>query len=696
MNIGRTRKKHYVNAPSETAKCRLRRTLFGYFIVLAIPILFLLDRVYTQQQNEAVFQFRSQAEELTQRIDQRLLAILDPEQRRPFAEYSFFNVLDNPLLKSKGLKLSPLSTFPPNTAIPGLFGYFQINSDGTLHTPILPNSDNSVKSQAHGLSGDEWKHRVAFKTSIRQLLTAASDRILGAKDKSERKVSTTSRNQIGRIQKNTMTELAESLTSLFPDEPITSDHLLASKADRMGNTQEHPFAEQEPVSSDLTLGGSGAALNPTRELSASHPIKKNQDYRQNKQIAKKQYTKSLKKSEARTRRRKEKVQIPDQSAAQALFDYDYGLSSSRFDSATASKQNKVGKPIVEDDIVSNKGGNRVKILTFDSEVDPLQVRLLGTAHFCFYRRVWQDNGRYIQGFIVTVDDFLQSTIRTSFQASQISQHSRLSVVFGNVGLERMDTFQQGMRSANSRFSEESDARRMFHETLLASPLNELKLVFSAQPSWYVSSNPVLTDVLAGVLVSLLLVGIIGLYRLGCGQIDLAQRQSNFVSAVSHELKTPLTSIRMYGEMLRSGWVLDDDKRRTYYDFIFFESERLSRLIANVLQLSKLNHNNASLELTPYRPSSLLQLIQSKTVSQIEASGVELNMLQPESDDQKLSVLVEEDAFSQIFINLIDNAVKFASDKSHACIDCGYRLDAENPRAIVFFVRDFGPGVEKIK
>ena len=81
-----------------------------------------------------------------------------------------------------------------------------------------------------------------------------------------------------------------------------------------------------------------------------------------------------------------------------------------------------------------------------------------------------------------------------------------------------------------------------------------------------------------VLLSLLIPGVLyGVYRLGGGQIELAQERSNFVSAVSHELKTPLTSIRMYGEILRAGWVESEDKKRSYYDFIFFESERLSRL-----------------------------------------------------------------------------------------------------------------------
>ena len=74
---------------------------------------------------------------------------------------------------------------------------------------------------------------------------------------------------------------------------------------------------------------------------------------------------------------------------------------------------------------------------------------------------------------------------------------------------------------------------------------------------------------------------------------LARQQQDFVSAVSHELKTPLTSIRMYGEMLKAGWA-DDAKRQTYYDYIHGESERLSRLIENVLQLSRLTRSSAAL------------------------------------------------------------------------------------------------------
>ena len=135
----------------------------------------------------------------------------------------------------------------------------------------------------------------------------------------------------------------------------------------------------------------------------------------------------------------------------------------------------------------------------------------------------------------------------------------------------------------------------------------------------------MVDALALTLVLVLLVGHYGLYRLGLQQIDLAVQRSDFVSAVSHELKTPLTAIRMYGEMLRAGWVQDEARRQTYYDFIFFESERLSRLIANVLQLARLTNHDAPLDLKEYTLHHLLDIVRSKVSTQADAAGFDLTV-----------------------------------------------------------------------
>src|SRR5690606_27385511 len=118
-----------------------------------------------------------------------------------------------------------------------------------------------------------------------------------------------------------------------------------------------------------------------------------------------------------------------------------------------------------------------------------------------------------------------------------------------------------------------------------------------------------------ILAAVLCGGVLLMYRFGVGQIRLTRQQQDFVSAVSHELKTPLTSIRMYGEMLKAGWA-DDAKKQIYYDYIHGEAERLSRLIENVLQLARLTRNGETVELERIKAAELLDIVRSKIDSQV--------------------------------------------------------------------------------
>jgi signal transduction histidine kinase len=206
-------------------------------------------------------------------------------------------------------------------------------------------------------------------------------------------------------------------------------------------------------------------------------------------------------------------------------------------------------------------------------------------------------------------------------------------------------------------------------------------------------------VIDGLVLALVLVigaGHYGIYRVGMQHIELAAQRSDFVAAVSHELKTPLTSIRMYGEMLRAGWITDAARLQSYYDFIFFESERLSRLIANVLQLARLTNHDASLSLQAYGLCQLLDLIRSTVSTQAEAAGFVLHFVEPGKADDvaACTVLAEADAFVQICINLVDNAIKFSAQAEPQRIDVGFRLSPGRPPQAVFFVRDYGPGVAR--
>ena len=79
---------------------------------------------------------------------------------------------------------------------------------------------------------------------------------------------------------------------------------------------------------------------------------------------------------------------------------------------------------------------------------------------------------------------------------------------------------------------------------------------------------------------------------------------------------------MYGEILREGWA-SDEKKKLYYDYIFEESERLSRLIANVLQLARMTRNHVQVETRPLAVAELLEGIRSRVAAQVVRAGFEL-------------------------------------------------------------------------
>jgi len=193
-----------------------------------------------------------------------------------------------------------------------------------------------------------------------------------------------------------------------------------------------------------------------------------------------------------------------------------------------------------------------------------------------------------------------------------------------------------------------------------------------------------------VLAMVLVGGFITLYRSGLSQIPLARQQQDFVSAVSHELKSPLTSIRMYGEMLKEGWA-DEEKRQSYYEFIHDESERLSRLISNVLQLANISRNEPQFDLKPTNVVELMSNTESKIASQIERAGFELRFTTAD-DASRAMICIDADCFAQMIINLVDNAIKFSRDAEKKIIEIG--CDCYGDNQVMFSVRDYGPGIAK--
>jgi len=147
---------------------------------------------------------------------------------------------------------------------------------------------------------------------------------------------------------------------------------------------------------------------------------------------------------------------------------------------------------------------------------------------------------------------------------------------------------------------------------------------------------------------------------------------------------------MYGEMLKEGWA-DEEKRQNYYEFIHDESERLSRLISNVLQLAKITRNEPQFDLKPTNVGQLMSNTESKISSQIERAGFELRVNRF-GDADEATINIDEDCFAQIIINLVDNAIKFSKNAESKVIEIGSKLSDDN--RVLFSVRDYGPGIPK--
>ncbi len=129
---------------------RLRLYFALFFILLAVPIVILLSYTYSNLEQESFFLYRRTAESLMATVYQRLQENLQVEEQRPYTHYRYIHVADRAVPQQEGLNLSPLADFPVQSPIPGILGYFQIDPDGSFHSPLLPDEDPGIAVPQRG------------------------------------------------------------------------------------------------------------------------------------------------------------------------------------------------------------------------------------------------------------------------------------------------------------------------------------------------------------------------------------------------------------------------------------------------------------------------------------------------------------------------------------------------------------------
>jgi len=188
-----------------------------------------------------------------------------------------------------------------------------------------------------------------------------------------------------------------------------------------------------------------------------------------------------------------------------------------------------------------------------------------------------------------------------------------------------------------------------------------------------------------LVVALTLFGAYLLWRDVRRDLKLAELRSQFVSSVSHELKTPLTSIRMFAETLRLQRSKDPKVQEEYLDTIIKESERLSRLLNNVLDFSKIEQGKKV-----YRPepTSLYEVIQATARTMEYPLSRQGFSLRVQTEDGLPDVCLDRDALEQALLNLLSNAMKYSGNSREIHL----KLLIKQGWALIQ-VTDFGIGID---
>ncbi|MBP1768605.1 MAG: OmpR family signal transduction histidine kinase [Candidatus Aminicenantes bacterium] len=170
------------------------------------------------------------------------------------------------------------------------------------------------------------------------------------------------------------------------------------------------------------------------------------------------------------------------------------------------------------------------------------------------------------------------------------------------------------------------------------------------------------------------------------ELEVARMKSDFVSTVSHEFKSPLTSIRQLAEMLQSGRVPSEERRQQYYDVLLEQSERLALLTDNILSLARIEEGRAEFTFESTDVSALLTSVVSSIQERVRHEGFAIEL---QAAGSIPFVAADRSALLQAVTNLIDNAIKYSGGSKKILVTA-----IIEEQSLAISVRDFGIGIKK--
>ncbi len=224
--------------------------------------------------------------------------------------------------------------------------------------------------------------------------------------------------------------------------------------------------------------------------------------------------------------------------------------------------------------------------------------------------------------------------------------------------------------------------RQFETTLYKWTLN-VTMNSAEELAAAVARRRVLEMVLVGLSSVVVIAGLFVILVAAERERRLSNLKSEFVANVSHELKTPLALVRMFGELLQTGRADTEEKRKQYLSIIVNESDRLNALIENVLDFAKVERGQAAYEFSPARLAEPVARAVEACRVRAERDGVALELTLGEVPE----LLIDERAVEIAVINLVDNALKYAPDGKRVSV-----VMRPSSSGAEVCVTDQGPGI----
>jgi len=590
-------------------------------------------------------EFAAVAEQVRQDINRKLDEFIAAEQSRPYTEYQNYYVADNTVAGQQQMPIlrSPLA----GTLGQGLaYGQFQINPNGGI---ITPNDDIRAMSDP-SRAGDLLAQVDLNVRNVRDNLLPALSSI-----------------EAGSLRMGSDLEKdAQPKEQQLHEEAQTTAHEGGGKQVAQGKAPQAFRGKNFPIESFQNVEQQTQVVSRSRALIE-------QDYASNLQQGVMNQT-AEKAAQAQS---EESLQV---SQPQAIIVDVPTVAPVR----TQQMQRRQSADVSVSDTQTDRTQQRAdqmmqtQVETIEQEPDMVQVRIepfvplkvpcregensVFGGQIFMLRHVQIEDKHFVQGFQLNEAELVREVEESAKQ-------------FMREGMDFELAEKANGGSAYTAILDFGFGRLILN--LLETNPHRIARKISGMRAWYFS-------IIAVVLLAVAL-ALMSLWHSTRAQLRLARKKDDFLSAVSHELRTPLTSIRMYAEMLEKNWVKSKDKAADYYRNMRQESERLSRLIENVLDFSRIQRGrkryNFSLGDINKSVAGVVEMMRPYAAQ----NGFEIRTHFGELGQTAF----DPDAVTQIVVNLLDNAVKYARNAEDKIIIVRTRADRE---FTIIEVEDHGPGV----